>query len=132
GRLHFEPYLAATIRHREALAAKTLTVAAVAKQERLNPKYLAALWQTLTDKTPSSPLDLIRGRWRTAGEKDVDALVAEIKAWQTALWKFVMVGSYRHGNAARQLPNDPGYDGEQPRNPTVASPDGSDLKKQLE
>ncbi len=107
GRLSFQPYLMATIRHREALAIGKITLAEVAAKEKVNPKYLGVLWQTLTDKAPSHPLDLIRGRWREAGEKDVGPLAAEIAAWQTALWKFVPIGSYRYGNTVRQVANDP-------------------------
>jgi hypothetical protein len=133
GRLPYQPYLAATIRHREALHAGTVKLEDVARTEKLNPKYLAALWRTLTDKTrSSSPLDLIRGHWQQATEKDIEALVAEIKAWQTVLWKFVMIGSYRHGNTVRQVANDPTATVEQPRNPQAASPDGTNLKAQVQ
>src|SRR5439155_3565374 len=89
GRLPLLPYLTATVRHREALAAKRTTVEEVAQKEKLNAKYLGVLWQALTDKTPSSPLDLIRARWRAAAEKDVAALAAEVAAWQAALWMVV-------------------------------------------
>ena len=114
GRLHFLPYLAASVKHREALTARTTTVEAVALNEKLNPKYLSVLWQTLTDKTPSSPLDSLRTRWRTAAAKDVPALAAEIAAWQIALEKTVPVGSYRYGNTVRQVPNDPAASETQP------------------
>jgi hypothetical protein len=107
GRLPFQPYLAATVRHRDPLTAGKTTLEEVARTEKLNPKYLAVLWQTLTDRGPSYPLDGIRARWRKAAGKDVGALAAEIAAWQTALWKFVPVGSYRYGNTIRQLANDP-------------------------
>jgi hypothetical protein len=107
GQLPLLPYLAASVRHRAALSAGTATVAEVADKEKLNAKYFGILWQTLTDKTPSQPLDGIRTKWRQASEKDVPALAAEITAWQTALWRYVMVGSYRYGNTVRQLPNDP-------------------------
>ncbi len=79
----------------------------MARKEKLNPKYLGVLWQTLTDKTPSYPLDRIRARWRQASEKDVGALAAEIAAWQTALWKFVpdrQLSLREHGPASRQRP----------------------------
>ena len=66
GRLDFTPYLAATIAHRDDLAAGKITTAAVAIREKLNPKYLQILWQALTDKEPSPPLDRIRARWRLA------------------------------------------------------------------
>jgi hypothetical protein len=107
GRLMFQPYLLAIVRHREALTAGKITLAEVAAREKVNPKYLSVLWQTLTDKTPGQPLDPIRARWRAAAEKDVGALAAEITAWQTALWAFVPVGSYRYGNTTRQVANDP-------------------------
>jgi mono/diheme cytochrome c family protein len=109
GRLPLQPYLSATIRHREALLTSKTTVADVARQEKLSPRYLALLWQTLTDnnqKSASPPLDAIRARWRQAGEKEAGALAADISSWQTALWKFVKIGSYIHGDL-RQLPSDP-------------------------
>ena len=93
--------------------------AEVAAKEKLNAKYLRVLWETLTDKTPSHPLDAIRAKWRTATEKDVPALAAEVAAWQTALWRTVRVGSYvqaKWGEApgrrtidsyTRQVPVDP-------------------------
>jgi hypothetical protein len=114
GRLNFQPYLGATVRHRDALFAGTTTLEAVAAKEKLNPKYLAALWQALTDKTPSAPLDAIRAHWRTAADKDVPALTAEVAAWQAALWKTAKVGSYVHLTAkgyaeclSRQVASDP-------------------------
>ncbi len=114
GRLPVQPYLSATIRHRTALRAGTVTPEAVAARENLNPKYLAILWKALTDKTPSYPLDGIRARWDKASEKDVPALAAEIAGWQASLWKTVRVGSYMHPvgqgyavSTARQLPSDP-------------------------
>jgi hypothetical protein len=107
GRLPLFPYLQATTRHREVLLSGKLTLAEVAAKEKVNQKYLRILWQTLTEKHSSHPLDQIRARWRLATEKDVGSLVAHITAWQTALWKFVPVGSYRYGNMTRQVANDP-------------------------
>ena len=117
------PYLTATVRHRTALTSGKMTLADVARQEKLQPKYLGVLWQTLTDKTPSEPLDRIRARWRQAEEKDVGSLAQEITAWQTALWKFVPVGSYRDGNTLRQVANDPAAVAVQPLRVAV-KPDG--------
>ncbi|MDB5307809.1 MAG: hypothetical protein JWO38_2011 [Gemmataceae bacterium] len=110
GKLPLQPYLAATVRHRADLLAGTVTPEAVAAKEKLHPKYLRILWTTLTDKTSSYPLDLIRARWRQAAEKDVGALAAEIAAWQAPVWRFVPIGSYRDDNTVRQLPNDPQAD----------------------
>jgi hypothetical protein len=114
GRLAVQPYLAATVRHREGLRAGTQTVEAVAGKEKLNPRYLAVLWRALTDGTPSYPLDAIRGRWRAATEQEVPALAGEIAAWQAALWKTYKIGSYVRPDGAgyaenltRQVPGDP-------------------------
>ncbi len=123
GRLPLMPYLTATVRHRAALTSGKMTLAEVARQEKLQPKYLGVLWQTLTDKTPSEPLEHIRARWRQAEEKDVGALAQEITAWQTALWKFVPVGSYRDNNTIRQVANDPTAVAVQPLRVAV-KPDG--------
>src|SRR5262249_55053107 len=94
GRLTIQPYLAAAVRYRDALLGGTIKLEEVAAREKLNPKYFGVLWQTLTDKTPSYPLDTIRAHWRAATEKDVPALAAEVAGWQTALWKTVRIGSY--------------------------------------
>lgn len=103
GKLPLRSYLLATVRHRAKLQAGG--VAAVARAEKLNAKYLGILWRTLTDDTPSDPLDLIRTRWRQAAESDVDGLVAEVAAWRGKLFKKVAVGSYMH--PARQIAHDP-------------------------
>jgi len=92
GKLLVQPYLLATIRHKATLAAGKIDE--IAAKEKLNAKYLSALWQTLSDKTPAQPLDTIRARWRTAGEKDVVSLTGEIVAWQAALWKTSGIGNY--------------------------------------
>lgn len=94
GRLPVRPYLAATVRHREGLLAGKATLADVAAKEKLNAKYLTALWAALTDKASSQPLDALRAKWRAASEKDVPALAADVAAWQAALWKTVKVGNY--------------------------------------
>ncbi|OWK36423.1 hypothetical protein FRUB_08986 [Fimbriiglobus ruber] len=114
GRLQVRPYLAAAVRHRDALLAGTTTPAAVAAREKLNAKYFGTLWQTLTHKTPSYPLDAIRARWRTAGDKDVAALADAVAGWQTGLWQAVKVGSYVHStpnglaeSTSRQVALDP-------------------------
>jgi hypothetical protein len=108
GRLPLQPYLTATVRHRAALLAGSITADEVARKEKMNAKYLGILWRTLTDPAPSFPVDLIRAKWRSAVEKDVPALVGEIVAWQKLLWTTVPIGSYRYGNYVRDMPNEPG------------------------
>lgn len=117
GKLLFQPYLLATVRHRDVPA--TGRFEEIAGKEKLNAKYLRVLWETLRDDKPSQPLDAIRAKWRTATEKDVTGLAAEIAAWQSALWKTVKVGNYiqadwasAEGSAyaeslSRQAPFDP-------------------------
>jgi len=107
GRLPLQPYLQATIRHRQDLVSGRVTLAAVAQKEKLNAKYLQILWRTLTDKEPSFPLDRVRARWQQASAKDIPALAAEVAGWQKSLWKLVPIGSYRDGNTIRQLAHDP-------------------------
>ncbi len=115
GKLPLQPYLLATVKHRDALAAGK--VADVAAAEKLNAKYLGVLFAALADKTPSYPLDAIRAKWRTAKEADVPALNATTAAEQAALWRAVKVGNYVQASwhtpggyvesLARQVPNDP-------------------------
>ncbi|MBO0699317.1 MAG: DUF1587 domain-containing protein, partial [Zavarzinella sp.] len=107
GRLPLQPYLAAAVRHRDALLAGRTTPMAVAEREKLNSKYLGTLWQALTGSEPSYPLDQLRAHWRTATEKDVGTLLADVGTWQAALWQIVPIGSYRYGNTVRQVPADP-------------------------
>ncbi|MFM8273845.1 MAG: DUF1587 domain-containing protein, partial [Gemmata sp.] len=90
GKLPVQPYLLATVRHRDALAAGKFDE--VAATEKLSAKYLSALWQALTDRAPSQPLDALRAKWNAAAEKDVPALAADVAAAQASLWRTVRVG----------------------------------------
>lgn len=107
GRLPLEPYLRATIRHRDRLREGDSAIADIAAREKLNHRYLATLWQVLNDPTPSHPLDLIRARWRQARESDLPGLMSEIGEWRNRLWQIVPIGSYRYNNTERQAPVDP-------------------------
>ena len=107
GRLTLQTYLTTAVRHRDAILAGKLTPEEAATREKVNPKYFALVWKTLNDKTPSPPLDALRARWRTAQESDLPALNAELEETQKAYWKFVPIGSYRHGDSPRQQANDP-------------------------
>lgn len=114
GKLLVQPYLLATLRHREALRAGKRTVAEVAASEKLNAQYLGILWQALNDKAPSIMLDPLRQAWAKAGEKEVPTLMAEISRVQAALWKTVNVANYYQSTSkgyaecySRQQPSDP-------------------------
>lgn len=121
GRLLPQPYLAATVTYREALRTGKVTLAQVAQQEKLNPKYLGILYQTLTGTAPSLPLESLRAQWRQATSADVPALTAALSAWQSALWKVDRVGSYLRmtekgyaESTTRQSASDPKVAGEAP------------------
>ena len=92
GRLPLDRYLAATIEGRPALASGAKSVAALAAERGLNARYLGTLWGALTRPDASPLLADLQARWRAAGPADVPALVAEVAAWQTLLWKFSPVG----------------------------------------
>ncbi len=94
GKLNFQPYLAATVKYRDDLMCGKIDIATVAANEKLNAKYLQALWSTLTAKDPGFPLDEIQSHWRAAAPKDVDGLANEIRTWQARLWRFDKIGSY--------------------------------------
>lgn len=127
-------YLRQTVIQRELLSQGKFEE--VASKNGLNPKYLRILWEALNDKKISEPLDTIRAKWRKAGEKDLDDLIAEVKAWQTALWRTGPIGSYvrstdgKHTqsnsvveNLSRQSPfDDPAADTVTTRLPIKLSP----------
>jgi hypothetical protein len=113
GRLPLAPYLAATVRPRDALLAGRVTPAEVATKEKLNPKYLAVLWQTLTDKHPPGrstryapagdllPRKMLRTHGR--GRRLADRAVEGRPDWQ-------LHAAGRQGYAestTRQVANDP-------------------------
>lgn len=105
GELPVKPYVAALIKHRDALKNGATTPAKLADRAKLNAKYLGVLWNTLNN-TKGEPLRGVSNRISTATEKEIDAVVAEIGSHQKALWKFVLVGNYRENTASRQMPND--------------------------
>ncbi len=107
GSLPLQPYIVALVRHREELLADKVKLDSIAATEKLSPKYLKALWQALTGKDASYPLDQIRARFAKATESDVGAIVADVSAWRDPLWNTVPIGSYRYGNTVREVPVDP-------------------------
>jgi hypothetical protein len=94
GRLPLERYLAATLEERESLTSGKKSLAAIAGERGLSPKYLSTLWQALNAKPaqPSLLLDGLRARWRAAKPDEAAALAAEVSQWQAALWRFTSVG----------------------------------------
>ena len=92
GRVPVARYLTATIEDRAALAMGAAEIERVAKARGLSPVYLGKLYSALRDERASFLLDPIRERWRKATVAEVPALVADITAWQAAVWKFSPVG----------------------------------------
>jgi len=94
GFLPTEKYLLATLAERERLTQRADAVADVARDKGLNPKYLAALWLSLT-RPPAGPsliLDSLRARWSTATPETFADVTAFVARWQNAVWKFNHVG----------------------------------------
>lgn len=92
GRLALEKYVAATLSHRDHLAKGGDEVAIVAKELKLNPKYLGILFQTLHTESSSRLLSSIRAKWKAATVADASTITAEIDAWRNSLWKFSSIG----------------------------------------
>jgi hypothetical protein len=117
GRLPVEAYLHATLQHRDALRSGETTIAAVAREHRLNAKYLEMLWQALNrEAAPQAlPLESLRSAWRTAMPEDAPALAKLIAQWQSALWKFNSVGQIGRAGTAKQW--------QEPLSPWVARQD---------
>ena len=109
GRLPLERYLRATLIERDALRAKSITLAEVAQRHQLNEKYLTTLWTALNAEQPSLVLDMVRGQWRDAGPEDAPVLLATIIQWQQTLWRFTTIGHIgkRDGPKAWQIPVNP-------------------------
>jgi hypothetical protein len=92
GGLPVGKYIAATLEERDALKSGRKSIEAVARERKLNAKYLASLWKLLTSKEPSLLLDHVRMRWSKSGPADAAALTAEIGQWQKSLTRFQSVG----------------------------------------
>jgi hypothetical protein len=92
GRLPVAEYLAATLAEREALQSGKKSIETVARERKLNAKYLGLLWQGLTGTESSFLLEQVRQRWRIAKPEDATALTELVAAWQKELWKFSTVG----------------------------------------
>ena len=95
GSIPLEPYFAATLAERDALAKGGESVAAVARARGLNAKYLGSLWTMLTRAdAPSGSflLNNIRARWRAAADDNPKPIVDAVQRWQQALWRFDPIG----------------------------------------
>ncbi|HUG67890.1 MAG TPA: DUF1587 domain-containing protein, partial [Pirellulaceae bacterium] len=95
GLLPIAKYLEATLAERDALTSGKKTIDDIAGERALSPRYLAALWQTLSAASQDNAsllIDSLRDKWQGAKLEDAPALAAEIAEAQRALWKFNPVG----------------------------------------
>jgi hypothetical protein len=129
GVIPLDKYISATLQEREALQAGRKTIADVAREQALNAKYLRILWTALNDGTPSLLLDLVRAQWREANPGEAAALLATIRQWQQALWRFTTVGHIgkRDGPKAWQVPVTPLAESREVRLPIPSPAPGNDV-----
>ena len=105
GRLPIQKYLEATLVMRDLLATKTAqlepnppeievnkAISEIAREQKLSPKYLRLLWDSLNGKERSFLLDGLRSRWRASKPADATSIAAIIARWQQSLWRFTSIG----------------------------------------
>ncbi len=94
GLLPLKRYLLTTLEERDTLSDGKKSVAILARERVLSPKYLGSLWTMLTTSgdSPSFLLDDVRRRWKRSTSANVDELTAHVSAVQNTLWKFNSVG----------------------------------------
>jgi hypothetical protein len=107
GALPLERYLEATLAGRDAIRSGGKSIPQIAGERGLSAKYLATLWQALTDETPSFPLDALREQWRTASPGGAPALASAIRQWQRPLWRFHPVGHIGKPKMNKESSNSP-------------------------
>jgi uncharacterized protein YndB with AHSA1/START domain len=95
GSIPLEPYFAATLEERDALAKGGKSLTAVAKSRGLNANYLGKLWAMLTQANApddSFLLNDIRKQWQATTDGNPKPIVEKIQKWQQALWRFDPIG----------------------------------------
>lgn len=92
GRLPLDRYFQALLEKRAALADGSLSPAELARERKLNERYMTSLWQVLNDKQPSQLLDTVRAAYRAGQPSDAAAITQQIALWQQALTRFQSVG----------------------------------------
>jgi len=92
GGVKLEPYLRTLLTHRARLIKNPASAAAVAREAKLNAKYLRQLANVLTAENPSLLLRVVRDDWRRDKPIEAAQLAGDIRRWQDRLWKFDVVG----------------------------------------
>src|SRR5262249_6486948 len=72
GVLPLQKYFEATIAERDSIRAGNKSITEIAREHRLNAKYLATLWDALNDSTSSLLVDEVRAQWRAAKDGDLE------------------------------------------------------------
>lgn len=95
GRIPISQYLHATIVLRESGKADAAAIAEIAAKEKLSPKYIEILWNSLTRPTDSPILKQLQSKWQATKLDNIQPLAFEIQNWQKALTKFGSVGHFK-------------------------------------
>lgn len=86
GQIPLDRYLSATLRHRGSLESGQASMATIAKQEQLSPKYLQRLWDALHDDRPTLFVGDVVATWQSCQPNNVDSLAENVTALQALLW----------------------------------------------
>ena len=94
GKVPLDDYLEATLTLRSG-AGSQAAVEDLAREKKLNSRYLAALWKVFTSKTDSPVIDRLQLVWRDSKPGDLAALKSTIEGLQKILWRINNVGHYK-------------------------------------
>jgi hypothetical protein len=128
GRLPVRRYLEATLVERDAIRSGAKTLAAVAAERNLSPKYLTLLWTALNRENPSPLLASLQQHWRSSKPDGAACLAAWVGSWQSRLWRFMTVGQIGRsgGPKAWQEEEDPAIQAQEIRLKLAPTADGKD------
>ncbi len=94
GRLPLEDYVHALAEHRDALESNQASLAGLASNLKLSPKYLQLVSSLLNAEPPSNNFifERVQRLWRDRNSDYTSQIIQEISHWQNVLWKFSTVG----------------------------------------
>lgn len=92
GRLPLPTYLSVLLEARDKLRSGALTPAELAREHKLNAKYMSILWNSFSQPQSTALLDRVQKRFDTLTPAELPQLINEIAAWQNALTRFQSVG----------------------------------------
>ncbi len=127
GRLPLPTYLSVLLEARDQLRSGATTPEQVAKEHKLNTKYMVLLWGVLAKPQGTILLDRIQKQFSAIAPGELAGLVSEIAAWQAALTRFQSVGHMKPWLADVE----PIVDRQDLRIKCEVSPGGNDVVVQL-